>query len=46
MGTPGKVVRTLTDAEIAGIRAISDGYIANARRYLAHFAGDSLTVRR
>ncbi len=36
MGTPGKVVRTLTEAEIAGIRAISDGYVANARRYLAH----------
>ena len=38
MGTPGKVIRTLTDEEIAGIRTISDGYVANARRYLARFA--------
>ena len=35
MGTPGKVVRTLTDAEVAGIRAIADGYVANAKRYRA-----------
>ena len=38
MGTPGKVIRTLTDAEVAGIRAIADGYVANARRYLARLA--------
>jgi carbonic anhydrase/acetyltransferase-like protein (isoleucine patch superfamily) len=38
MGTPGKVVRTLTDAEVAGIRAIAAGYVANARRYLTGFA--------
>jgi len=38
MGTPGKVVRVLTDAEVAGIRAISAGYVANARRYLERFA--------
>jgi carbonic anhydrase/acetyltransferase-like protein (isoleucine patch superfamily) len=38
MGTPGRVIRTLTDAEIAGIRAISEGYVANARRYLAQLA--------
>ena len=38
MGTPGKVIRTLTDAEAAGIRAISEGYVANARRYLAQLA--------
>ena len=35
MGTPGKVVRTLTDADVAGIRAISAGYVANARRFRA-----------
>ena len=33
MGTPGKVIRKLTDEEVAGIRAIADGYVANARRY-------------
>jgi len=38
MGTPGKVVRLLTDAEVAGIRAISAGYVANARRYRERFA--------
>jgi len=37
MGTPGKVVRLLTDAEVAGIRAISAGYVANARRYRERF---------
>jgi carbonic anhydrase/acetyltransferase-like protein (isoleucine patch superfamily) len=35
LGTPGKVIRTLTDQEVAGIRAISAGYVANARRYAA-----------
>ncbi len=38
MGTPGKVVRTLTDEEVAGLRAIAAGYVANARRYLAQLA--------
>jgi len=41
MGMPGKVIRTLTDAEVAGIRAISEGYVANARRYLEHLVADS-----
>jgi carbonic anhydrase/acetyltransferase-like protein (isoleucine patch superfamily) len=34
IGSPGKVVRTLTDAEIAGIRGNADDYVNNARRYL------------
>jgi carbonic anhydrase/acetyltransferase-like protein (isoleucine patch superfamily) len=38
MGMPGKVVRTLTDAEVAGLREIAAGYVANARRYLAQLA--------
>jgi carbonic anhydrase/acetyltransferase-like protein (isoleucine patch superfamily) len=38
MGSPGRVVRTLTDEEAAGIRAISQGYVANARRYHALLA--------
>jgi carbonic anhydrase/acetyltransferase-like protein (isoleucine patch superfamily) len=41
MGTPGKVIRPLTDAEVAGMRAISAGYVANARRYLAQLAAQS-----
>ena len=36
MGTPGKVVRTLTDAEVAGLRAMAEGYVAKAKRYRAH----------
>ena len=34
MGSPGRVVRELSDAEMAGIAAISDHYVDNARRYL------------
>jgi carbonic anhydrase/acetyltransferase-like protein (isoleucine patch superfamily) len=34
IGSPGKVVRTLTDAEIASIRGNADDYVNNARRYL------------
>ncbi len=30
------MVRTLTDAEVAGLRAIADGYVAKAKRYSAH----------
>jgi carbonic anhydrase/acetyltransferase-like protein (isoleucine patch superfamily) len=38
MGSPGRVVRTLSDAEAAGLRAIADGYVENARRYLRELA--------
>jgi carbonic anhydrase/acetyltransferase-like protein (isoleucine patch superfamily) len=34
MGAPGKVVRTLTDAEIAGLTASAAHYVANWRRYV------------
>ncbi len=33
MGIPGKVVRMLTDEEVAGNRAAAAHYVANARRY-------------
>ena len=33
MGIPGKVVRMLTDAEVANNRAAAAHYVANARRY-------------
>ena len=33
IGSPGKVVRTLDDAEIARLRWIADHYVENARRY-------------
>jgi carbonic anhydrase/acetyltransferase-like protein (isoleucine patch superfamily) len=33
MGSPGKVVRQLTDEEVAGLRRVAQGYVENARRY-------------
>ncbi len=33
MGTPGKVVRQLTDAEILMLKGSADHYVRNARRY-------------
>ena len=38
MGTPGKVVRSLTDEEVARSRWIAAHYVENARRYLAHLS--------
>lgn len=35
VGAPAKVVRALSDAEIAGLRRAADGYVANAARYAA-----------
>ena len=38
LGSPAKVVRTLTDAERAGLLKSAEGYRANARRYAADLA--------
>ncbi len=35
MGAPGKVVRTLTDAEIASLKSSAAHYVANWRRYVS-----------
>jgi carbonic anhydrase/acetyltransferase-like protein (isoleucine patch superfamily) len=35
MGSPGKVVKTLTDEQAAGIRVGAAHYVANARRFKA-----------
>ncbi|MDP1611865.1 MAG: gamma carbonic anhydrase family protein [Sulfuritalea sp.] len=35
MGSPGKVVRELTDEEVARLRLAAQGYVENARRYLS-----------
>jgi len=35
MGSPGKVVRQLTDDEVARLRLAAQGYVENARRYRA-----------
>lgn len=40
MGTPGKVVRTLSDAERTGLERSAAIYVANARRYRAGLAED------
>jgi carbonic anhydrase/acetyltransferase-like protein (isoleucine patch superfamily) len=40
LGSPGKVVRTLTDEEVAGLRAIAAHYVENARRYLEELVPD------
>ncbi len=37
LGSPGRVIRTLGDDEVARIRAIADHYVDNARRYRADF---------
>jgi len=34
MGTPGKVVRDVTDADVERLRANAERYVARARRYL------------
>ncbi|MGV8855131.1 MAG: gamma carbonic anhydrase family protein [Devosia sp.] len=35
VGAPGKVVRALDEAAIAGLRKSADGYVRNARRFAA-----------
>jgi carbonic anhydrase/acetyltransferase-like protein (isoleucine patch superfamily) len=40
LGSPGKVVRTLSDEEVAGLRSIAAHYVENARRYLTALAPD------
>jgi carbonic anhydrase/acetyltransferase-like protein (isoleucine patch superfamily) len=35
MGSPGKVVRQLTDEEVAKLKIAAQGYVDNARRYRA-----------
>jgi carbonic anhydrase/acetyltransferase-like protein (isoleucine patch superfamily) len=46
MGSPGKIVRTLSDEEVAGLRAIAAHYVANARRYLTDLAPDEMAGRK
>src|SRR6266567_7433251 len=41
LGSPGKVVRALSDEEVTGLRAIAAHYVANARRYLSLLAPDA-----
>lgn len=44
MGSPGKVVRTLTDEQAAGIRAGAAHYVENARRFKAGAVVQSAAV--
>ena len=41
LGSPGKVVRSLTDEEVARLREGARSYVDNARRYRASFAADA-----
>lgn len=38
MGSPGKVVRQLTEQEVAGLRLSAAGYVANGKRFAAGLA--------
>jgi len=40
LGSPGKVVRTLSAEEVSQLRAIAAHYVVNARRYREHLAPD------
>jgi carbonic anhydrase/acetyltransferase-like protein (isoleucine patch superfamily) len=40
LGSPGKVVRTLSGDEVAQLRGIAADYVENARRYLRDLAPD------
>ena len=40
LGVPGKVVRTLSDEEVRGLRDIAHHYVENSKRYRAGFAND------
>ena len=39
MGSPGKIVRTLNEAQIEGLRASAMHYVENGRRYKASLVG-------
>ncbi|MCF8199123.1 MAG: gamma carbonic anhydrase family protein [Sulfuritalea sp.] len=41
MGSPGKVVRQLSDEEVARLRDAAKGYVANSRRYRAELQQES-----
>ncbi len=44
MGSPGKVVRQLTDEEVARLRGAALGYVENARRYRTELKQDQRDV--
>ncbi len=43
LGAPGRVVRTLDDAAVAGLRASAARYVANARRFRAGLRGQAVS---
>jgi len=38
MGTPARVIRPLSEAEIADLRRVSESYVKRSRRYRAHLS--------
>ncbi len=41
LGSPGKVIRSVTDEEIQRIRLSAENYVANMRRYLVSFRSEN-----
>lgn len=46
MGTPGRVVRALDQAELAELRRVSESYVQRARRYRKHLTASVLPAYR
>jgi carbonic anhydrase/acetyltransferase-like protein (isoleucine patch superfamily) len=46
MGTPARVVRALTDSEIAELRRVAESYVQRGRRYRAHLSASVLPAYR
>jgi carbonic anhydrase/acetyltransferase-like protein (isoleucine patch superfamily) len=40
LGSPGRVVRTLTDEDVAGLKRAADGYVAKAEQFRRGLAAD------
>ena len=46
MGTPARVVRTLTEQEVAELHRVSEAYVQRARRYRNHLTASLLPAYR
>ncbi len=46
MGTPARVVRPLSEAEVTEVRRVADAYVQRARRYRAHLTASALPAYR
>lgn len=46
MGAPGRVIRTLTEAEVAELHRVAESYVQRARRYRSHLTASLLPAYR